>query len=185
MKSFKNLHLGMMSEIKRKSLPAIAKVVGLENSQSLHHFLSESPWSAKQLRLQRLELILRHLQGREIVLLIDETGDRKKGKATAYVKRQYIGNLGKTENGIVAVSAYGLINGITLPLSFEVYKPKERLLEGDEYQSKPQIAAYMIRELRAMGFKFKLVLADSLYGESDGNFISVLNQLKLSFMQKF
>jgi len=42
------------------------------------------------------------------------------------MKRQYIGNLGKIENGIVAVTAYGLINNITVPLLFEVYKPKER-----------------------------------------------------------
>jgi len=33
-----------------------------------------------------------------------------KGQHTDYVKRQYIGNLGKIENGIVAVTAYGLIN---------------------------------------------------------------------------
>jgi SRSO17 transposase len=39
------------------------------------------------------------LQEREIILLIDETGDKKKGNKTDYVKRQYIGNLGKTENG--------------------------------------------------------------------------------------
>jgi len=43
------------------------------------------------------------------------------------VKRQYIGNLGKIENGIVAVTAYGLINNITVPLLFEVYKPKNDL----------------------------------------------------------
>jgi DDE superfamily endonuclease len=55
--AFKFLHLGTISDIKRKSLPAIAKAVGLENSQSLHHFLSESPWSANQLRQKRLELI--------------------------------------------------------------------------------------------------------------------------------
>jgi len=42
------------------------------------------------------------------------------------VKRQYIGNLGKIENGIVAVTAYGLINNITVPLLFEVY-PKNDL----------------------------------------------------------
>jgi SRSO17 transposase len=41
--------------------------------------------------------------------IIDETGDRKKGNKTDYVKRQYIGNLGKIENGIVAVTAYGVI----------------------------------------------------------------------------
>ena len=40
----------------------------------------------------------------------------------------------------------------------------------------------MIRLLQAMGFKFKLVLADSLYGESDCNFISVLCELKLNFV---
>jgi len=33
-----------------------------------------------------------------------------------------------------------------------------------------------------MGFKFKLVLADSLYGESDSNFVSVLCELQLDFV---
>jgi SRSO17 transposase len=35
---------------------------------------------------------------------VDETGDKKKGHSTDYVKRQYIGNLGKIENGIVVVT---------------------------------------------------------------------------------
>ena len=83
--------------------------------------------------------------------------------------------MGKKENGIVAVTAYGLVNGMILPLSFEVYKPRERLKEGEEYYSKPQIAATMIRDLQALGLKFELVLADSLYGESKVNFIDVLS----------
>jgi SRSO17 transposase len=37
--AFKHLHMGMISDIKRKSLPAIAKVVGIGSEQSLHHFL--------------------------------------------------------------------------------------------------------------------------------------------------
>lgn len=41
----------------------------------------------------------------EIILCIDETGDKKKGKSTDYTARQYIGNIGKTENGIVSVNA--------------------------------------------------------------------------------
>jgi SRSO17 transposase len=180
--AFKFLHLGMVSEIKRKSLPAIAKAVGLDNSQSLHHFLSESPWSANQLCQKRLELTLQVLNGRSLILLIDETGDCKKGKSTDYVKRQYIGNVGKKENGIVAVTAYGLVEGMILPLSFEVYKPRERLKPCDEYLSKPQIAAQMIRTLQAMGFVFELVLADSLYGESKINFVNVLDELKLPYI---
>lgn len=180
--AFKLLHLGMISEIKRKSLPAIAKAVGLDNHQNLHHFLSESPWAVPQLRQKRLELILKVLDGRGLILLIDETGDCKKGNSTDYVKRQYIGNVGKKENGIVAVTAYGLVDGMIVPLSFEVYKPRERLKDSDEYQSKPQIAARMIRQLQAMGFQFELVLADSLYGESKVNFVNVLDELKLPYI---
>jgi SRSO17 transposase len=124
---FKFLHLGMISEIKRKSLPAIARALGLEGSQSLHHFLANSPWDVEAVRQQRIELIKLALKEREIILCIDETGDKKKGKSTDYVARQYIGNLGKTENGIVSVNAYGVLEGITFPLIFKIFKPKSRL----------------------------------------------------------
>jgi SRSO17 transposase len=119
--AFKYLHVGMISDIKRKTLPAIARVVGLSNEQSLLHFLTQSPWKVEQLRQTRLKLILQVLAGREITLIIDETCDRKKGETTDYVKRQYIGKLGKIEYGIVAVTAYGLVEGMTFPLIFEVY----------------------------------------------------------------
>ncbi len=47
------------------------------------------------------------------------------------------------------------------------HKPRERLKPGEVYQTKPQIAARMMRELLTMGFQFELVLADSLSGESE------------------
>jgi SRSO17 transposase len=61
-----------------------------------------------RIKRPRLELILYILQARPIILIIDDTGDKKKGNTTDYVKRQYIGNLGKTDNGIVAVTAYAV-----------------------------------------------------------------------------
>jgi SRSO17 transposase len=114
--------------------------------------------------------------------LIDETGDCKKGSSTDYVKRQSIGNVGKKENGIVAVTTYGLVDGMISPLTFEAYKPRDWLKPTDEYQSKPQIAAQMIRHLQAMGFQFELVPADSLYGESKVNFVNVLDELNLPYI---
>lgn len=96
----------------------IAKAVGINNHQKLHHFLTESRWDVQALRKQRLDLILMVLQGRPIILMIDETGDKKKGNKTDYVKRQYLGNLGKTDNGIVAVTAYAVFSGMTFPLTF-------------------------------------------------------------------
>jgi SRSO17 transposase len=186
--AFKYLHLGMISEIKRKSLPAIARVVGLSNSQGLLNFLTESPWKVYRLRQARLSMMLSLIGDAEIILMIDETGDCKKGKSTDYVQRQYIGNVGKRENGIVAVTAYALYQGMILPLCFEVYKPKSRLRflpysdEIEPHRSKPEIAAQMVRELIAMGFKIRLVLADSLYGESHCNFVQVLSELKLPYI---
>lgn len=180
--AFKHLHVGMLSEVKRKTLPAIARVCQLDNEQSLHHFLSDAPWSVVELRQRRLALTLQVLHGRSISVIIDETGDRKKGSHTDYVKRQYIGNLGKVENGIVAVTAYGVVDNITFPLLFEVYKPKERLKAGEKYRTKPEIAAEMIQSLQAMGFRIERVLADSLYGESGVPFVNVLYKLKLPFV---
>lgn len=179
--AFKYLHLGMLSEIKQKSLPNIAKTVGLKDGQSLHHFLRDALWDTEKLREIRLWLTKMFIGEREIILCIDETGDEKKGKSTDYVSRQYIGNLGKTENGIVSVNAYGIIDGITYPLMFEIFKPKNRLKETDKYKSKPQIAIEIIQKLKEWGFKIKLVLADSLYGESS-DVISCLQKLQLQFI---
>lgn len=179
--AFKYLHVGIISDLKRKSLPEIAKAVGLKNEQGLLHFLTASPWQAEELEKRRLEIILNILEGKEIIVIIDETGDKKKGKKTDYVKRQYIGNLGKIESGIVSVNAYGYCEGMTFPLKFKVFKPKERLKVGDEYKTKPNLAIELIKELREMGFKIKRVVADSLYGESHSNFISIIEDLGIEY----
>ncbi len=92
---------GIISPIKRKSLPEIGKIVGISSPQSLHHFLANSPWRVEELKERRLALTLKALNEQKIVVVIDETGDRKKGKKTDYVARQYLGSIGKIDNGIV------------------------------------------------------------------------------------
>jgi len=51
-------------------------------------------------------------------------------------------------------------------LSFKICKPRHRLKERDVDKTQPQLAEEVIRELLRFGFRFPLVLADSLYGES-------------------
>lgn len=150
--AFKWLHLGIISELPRKSLPQIARSVGLKDGQALHHFLRDAPWEVPQLRSTRLWLIKQLIGNQPITLCIDETGDVKKGQATDYVAKQYIGNLGKTENGVVSVNAYALVNGLTYPLLFKIFKPRHRLKAGDEYKTKPQIAVEILQELKTYGF---------------------------------
>jgi len=178
---FKYLHLGIIAPIKRKSLPEIAKVVSINSAQSLHHFLANTDWSVQELRERRLNKIKKALEGKAITVIIDETGDRKKGKKTDYVARQYLGSVGKVDSGIVSVNAYGVYANITFPLSMKVFKPKERLKAEDKYQTKIELAAEIITELIKFGFNIKLVLADSLYGESS-QFINKLSEYKLDYV---
>ena len=70
---------------------------------------------------------------------------------------------------------------MTFPLKFKIYKPKGRLKEGDKYQTKPEIGAEIIKELKEIGFKIKRILADALYGESSSNFLSVIEELKIEY----
>ena len=54
--AFKSLLVGMVAEIKRKTLPAIAKAVGAD-AQALQHVLAYAPWSVHQLRTRRLTFL--------------------------------------------------------------------------------------------------------------------------------
>jgi SRSO17 transposase len=178
---FKYLHLGIMSQIKRKSLPEIAKVVSINSAQSLHHFLANSDWSVDKLKQRRLNKLKKALDGNAITVVIDETGDRKKGKKTDYVARQYLGSVGKVDNGIVSVNAYGVYSNITFPLTVKVFKPKGTLKAEDKYKTKIELASEIITELIESGFNIKLVLADSLYGESS-QFVKKLAEYKLDYV---
>jgi SRSO17 transposase len=178
---FKQLHVGILSELPRKTLPEIAKLVGLKDGQSLHHFLRDGIWSDESVQGRRLEITRQQTGKRAMTLCIDETGDAKKGTTTDYVAKQYIGKLGKTDNGIVSVHAYGVVDGITYPLLFKVFKPSSRLKAGDEYKTKPQLAVEIIEELKALGFNIAQVVADSLYGESS-TFLGALATMELPFI---
>ncbi len=54
---FKYLHLGIISPIKRKSLPEIAKLVRINSAQSLHYFIAKSNGSVNELKRRRLNQI--------------------------------------------------------------------------------------------------------------------------------
>src|SRR5712691_10201484 len=91
----------------------------LPRAQKLQWFLSESTWDERKVQAQRLKLLREDPttaptdQG---VVVIDETGDRKDGHKTAQVARQYLGNLGKIDNGVVSVSSLWADEQVYYPL---------------------------------------------------------------------
>ncbi len=59
---------------------------------------------------------------RGFTLIIDDSGHRKSGNQTAGIGRQYIGEIGKTDNGVVLVTTH-LYDGVkSLPLDVELYQ---------------------------------------------------------------
>jgi SRSO17 transposase len=129
---FTALHLGLLAETRRMTLPRLGKTVHMD-PQALHHFLAHAEWSVAALRQRRLQLLRQAIGQTPFILCIDETGDRKKGHTTDDVASQYIGNLHTLANGIVSVTAYGVLGTTTFPLLFRIFKPQTRLTAGDEY----------------------------------------------------
>ena len=78
---FTALHLGLLAETRRKTLPRLGKSVHMD-PQALHHFLANASWSVEALRSKRLELLRQALGETPFILCLDETGDRKKGHTT-------------------------------------------------------------------------------------------------------
>jgi hypothetical protein len=140
--------------------------------QRLQSFLSESTWSVEAVQQQRLAILLTdpvtrpHEQG---ALIIDETGDRKAGHKTAHVARQYLGSVGKIDNGIVAVTSLWADERLYYPLHVQPYEPAQRLPKGKKdpaFRTKPQIGMALVDAALAAGIVFRAVVADCGYGES-------------------
>ena len=95
--------------------------------QNLHHMLSGAPWEYSKLFtliLTRCIGLLR-AKGERIYLLIDEVGYRKKGKHSACVGHQYIGSIGKNDNGQVAVTAALSSKEFYCPVDMELFMPSD------------------------------------------------------------
>jgi hypothetical protein len=162
---------------RNKTLTALVgsePVVGAQAAavQRLQFFLSESPWVAEAVNARRLELAFAEpatTPGEDGVLVIDDTGDRKDGNQTAHVARQYLGSVGKVDNGIVAVSSLWADERMYYPLHVRPYTPAERLRHGKRdpsFRTKPQLAVELVDLALEAGAAFRAVVADCFYGEN-------------------
>jgi SRSO17 transposase len=164
---------------RNKTLTALANtepVVGAQRkeAQSLQWFLSESRWDYEQINRRRVELLLEDpatAPNDRGALVIDETGDRKEGKKTAHVGRQYLSSIGKIDNGVVSVSSLWADERVYYPLEVEPYTPAHHFEGGKEdprFRTKPQIALELVEAAIEGGITFRAVVADILYGEHRG-----------------
>jgi len=112
-------------------------VVGaqLPRAQALQWFLSEADWDERKMQESRLQLLREDpttAPTSKGVLVIDETGDRKAGDKTAHVGRQYLGKLGKIDNGVVSVTSLWADEEVYYPVDFEPYTPAHYFEKGED-----------------------------------------------------
>ena len=94
---------GLLSDLPRKNCWTIAEQAGDANPDGMQHLLGRAEWDPDAVRDDLRAYVVEHLGDPEAVLVVDETGDLKKGTATVGVKRQYTGTAGRIENAQVAV----------------------------------------------------------------------------------
>ena len=155
-----------------KTLVELGAIVPGADRQRLHQFLHDAPWDADALNRRRLQLWQAHAYlGPHAggVLIVDETGDPKRGSRIVLAAQQYLGKLGHVANGVVAVTSHWADGSRHLPLGVKPYRPASRLPKGradPAFHTKPELAWQLIEEARAAGIAFRLVVADSVSGES-------------------
>jgi len=97
------LMLGMVSGLDRKNCWTIAEHRGDATPDGLQHLLSRAKWDADGVRDDLRDYVIDAFGDTGAVLVVDETGDVKKGVATVGVQRQYTGTAGRIENAQIAV----------------------------------------------------------------------------------
>jgi SRSO17 transposase len=187
---------GLLSDLPRKSVEPIALAAGTA-VRTLQEFLVTAKWehsTARDLLHRRMAERLAELPTDPVgtVGVIDETSAVKKGDKTPGVQRQYLGCVGKVDNGVVTVHV-GVAKGrFHALLDADLYLPqswagdRERCREAGipdavRYRSKWRIALDQLIRLDANGVRFDWLTFDAGYG-SKTPFLWVLGLVGQKFV---
>src|SRR5512143_1837941 len=189
---------GLMVCPERKRIEPIALNVGDGQVSALQKFLNIAPWDHDdvQAEVQSVfvdELVPTAASPIGTVGVVDESGFAKKGEHSAGVARQHNGRLGKEDNCQVGVFLVGVTPGGAALLDHGLYLPASwcedtqacqdrrdqvHIPEGVAFQTKPRIAAGLIRLTAALGVvALDWITADEAYGRN-GDFLDALEALE-------
>jgi SRSO17 transposase len=98
----RDLVAGLLSDLPRKNCWTLAEHAGHDTPDGLQHLLARASWDHDGVRDDLRDYVVAGLGNQNAVLVVDETGDLKKGTATVGVQRQYTGTAGRVEDAQVA-----------------------------------------------------------------------------------
>ena len=192
---------GQLSDVPRKSVEPIALRADVP-PRTLQRFLESVEWDEVRLRNRMQRIVARDHADPEAIGVIDETGNPKKGKRTAGVKRQWCGNTGKVDNCVVSVHTGYVAGDFQCLLDSDVYLPEEwaadpvrrraaHIPDDVVFRTKQEIALDQIARglangVRVAAWTFDLPVrvrtqTGEFYGR-DGAFLSGLDSLGQSYV---
>ena len=166
---------GLLADLPRKNCWTIAEHAGDANPNGMQHLLGRAVWDHDGVRDDLRDYLVEHLGDPEAVLVIDETGDVKKGASTVGVQRQYTGTAGRIENAQVAVYlVYATGAGHAL-IDRELYLPRCWIDDPDRcraagipdqvgFATKPALATQMLTRTLDAGVPAAWVTGDEVDG---------------------
>lgn len=168
---------GLLSDLPRKNCWTLAEHAGDATPDGMQHLLHHAKWDADAVRDDIHTYVVEHLRDEDAVLVVDETGDLKKGTATVGVQRQYTGTAGRIENAQVAVYlVYSAVRGhaaidraLYVPRSWTDDPDRCRsagIPDGLAFAAKPQLAAGMVERALDAGTPARWVAGDEVYGDN-------------------
>jgi SRSO17 transposase len=171
----RQLVLGLLSDLPRKNCWTIAEWAGEATPDGMQHLLGRAKWDADLVRDEVRDYVVDHLHDDQAVLVVDETGDVKKGEHTVGVQRQYTGTAGRIENSQVAVYLVYASGRGHAAVDRELYVPRSWISQPDRcraaglgdqtaFATKPELAARMIGRFLDAGHRAPWVAGDEVYG---------------------
>ena len=166
---------GLLGNEQRKTGWMRAEAAGDPGPWRQQAILGRGRWEADDLRDIVRGYVLETLADDDAVLVFDETGFLKQGKASCGVARQYTGSAGKITNCQIGVFACYVSRHGHAFIDRSLYVPKgwtddaarmkaAHVPEKTAFATKPALAVGMIERAIATAVPFAFVAADSVYG---------------------
>jgi SRSO17 transposase len=170
---------GLMQAGSRKNMDRMEEVVPEAISRNLQQFLTHSKWNARDV-IEQVACEVDELLGncRTAGLLIDESAFAKQGNESVGVARQWLGRLGKVDNGQVAVFGVLAHDRFAAAVDARLYLPrkwtddparceKAGIPQAERvFRTKEQLAVEIIKDAISKGLRFGWVGADAGYGKT-------------------
>lgn len=186
-KGFRYYLAGLLGESKRKNIAQMTNNFVDASYNNIYHFISFAQWDENLINERRLKIMNKGNQTKirnGFSLIIDDSGHRKSGNFTGGVGRQYLGEIGKTDNGVVIVTTH-LYDGVrSLPLDVELYQNSSSLPDGKEdkkFVKKPDLALRLVQKTLERKYRPGVVLVDGGYG-NNSSFLQELERLELNYI---